>query len=211
MNNSGAPVSDFRVLLTFARRDRRDERAGITERGLFWEGALGPGRAVKWHVEAPGTEVKIEPGVTGLLDGETGVASPDAFFELTRARYRVVRIHAAMMLAWLRDPRARDALLSLLPAASGEEEKLGRIRRATADVVPCSVAVEEGRLRACLFNGGVAPLRGVTLREVAAGEGGAPRAWPIAATLPVHEGVEVTLPLEGSAAPEELEVVPQGR
>ncbi|WP_437595568.1 hypothetical protein WMF28_23645 [Sorangium sp. So ce590] len=211
VNNSGAPVSDFRVLLTFARRNRRGERAGITERGLFWEGALGPGRAVKWHVEAPGTEVKIEPGVTGLLNGETGVASPDAFFALTRARYRVVRIHAAMMLAWLRDPRARDALLSLLPAASGEEEKLGRIRRATADVVACSVAVEEGRLRACLFNGGVAPLRGVTLREVAAGEGGAPRAWPIAATLPVHEGVEVTLPLEGSAAPEELEVVLQGR
>ncbi|AUX33999.1 MULTISPECIES: hypothetical protein [Sorangium] len=211
VNNSGAPVRDFRVLLTFARRNRRGERAGITERGLFWEGALAPGRAVKWHVEAPGTEVKIEPGVTGMLDGETGVASPDAFFQLTRARYRVVRIHAAMMLAWLRDPRARDALLSLLPAASGEEEKLERIRRATADVVPCSVAVAEGRLRACLFNGGVAPLRGVTLREVAAGEGGAPRAWPIAATLPVHEGVEVTLPLEGSAAPEELEVVPQGR
>ena len=50
------------MLLTFARRDRRGERAGITERGLFWEGALGSGRAVKWHVEAPGTEVKIEPG-----------------------------------------------------------------------------------------------------------------------------------------------------
>ncbi|WP_437720201.1 hypothetical protein [Sorangium sp. So ce861] len=211
VNNSGAPVRDFRVLLTFARRNLRGERAGITERGLFWEGALAPGRAVKWHVEAPGTEVKIEPGVTGMLDGETGVASPDAFFQLTRARYRVVRIHAAMMLAWLRDPRARDALVSLLPAASGEEEKLERIRRATADVIPCSVAAEEGRLRACLFNGGVAPLRGVTLREVAAGEGGAPRAWPIAATLPVHEGVEVTLPLEGSAAPAELEVVPQGR
>ncbi|WP_437585392.1 hypothetical protein [Sorangium sp. So ce1000] len=211
VNNSGAPVSDFRVLLTFARRDRRGERAGITERGLFWEGALGPGRAVKWHVEAPGTEVKIEPGVTGNLDGETGVASPDAFFQLTRARYRVVRIHAAMMLAWLRDPRARDALVSLLPAASAEEATLDRIRRATADVISCSVAVEEGRLRACLFNGGVAPVRGVTLREVAAVEGSAPRSWPVAATLPVHEGVEVKLPLEGSAAPEELEVVPQDR
>ncbi|WP_437739180.1 hypothetical protein WMF39_25910 [Sorangium sp. So ce1504] len=211
VNNSGAPVSDFRVLLTFARRDRRGERAGITERGLFWEGALGPGRAVKWHVEAPGTEVKIEPGVTGMLDGETGVASPDAFFQLTRARYRVVRIHAAMMLAWLRDPRARDALVSLLPAAPAEEAMLGRIRRATADVIPCSAAVVEGRLRACLFNGGVNPARGVTLREVAAGEGSAPRSWLVAATLPVHEGVEVTLPLEGSAAPEELEVVPQDR
>ncbi|WP_437274474.1 hypothetical protein WME90_24815 [Sorangium sp. So ce375] len=211
VNNSGAPVSNFRVLLTFARRDRRGERAGITERGLFWEGALAPGRAVKWHVEAPGTEVKIEPGVTGMLDGETGVASPDAFFQLTRARYRVVRIHAAMMLAWHRDPRARDALVSLLPAAPAEEAMLDRIRRATADVIPCSVAVKEGRLRACLFNGGVAPVRGVTLREAAAGDGGAPRSWPIAATLPVHEGVEVSLPLEGSAAPEELEVVPQGR
>ncbi|AUX44480.1 hypothetical protein SOCE26_059440 [Sorangium cellulosum] len=210
VNNSGAPLSDFRVLLTFARRDARGERAGITERGLFWEGALGPGRAVKWHVDAPGTEVKIEPGVTGLLNGETGVASPDAFFQLTRARYRVVRIHAAMMLAWLRDPRAREAILSLMPAAAAEEAKLERIRRATADVIPCSVAAEAGRLRACLFNGGVAPLRGVAVREVAAGEGRAPRTWPVATTLPVHEGVEVTLPLDGPA-PEELEVVPEGR
>ncbi|WP_437629678.1 hypothetical protein [Sorangium sp. So ce854] len=211
VNNSGAPVSDFRVLLTFARRNHRGERAGITERGLFWEGPLGPGRAVKWHVEAPGTEVKIEPGVTGMLDGETGVASPDAFFQLTRARFRVVRIHAAMMLAWLRDPRARDAVVSLLPAPPLEEAKLGQIRRATADVVPCSVTAAEGRLRACLFNGGVTPVRGVTLREVAAAEGGTPRAWPIAATLPVHEGVEVSVPLEGGEAPDELEVVPQGR
>ncbi|WP_434040907.1 MULTISPECIES: hypothetical protein [Sorangium] len=211
VNNSGASVSDFRVLLTFARRNHRGERAGITERGLFWEGALLPGRAVKWHVEAPGTEVKIEPGVTGMLDGETGVASPDAFFQLTRARYRVVRIHAAMMLAWLRDPRARDALVSLLPAPPLEQAKLERIRRATADVIPCSVTAEEGRLRACLFNGGVTPVRGVTLREAAAGEGRTPRAWPIPASLPVHEGVEVSVPLEGGAAPEELEVVPQGR
>ncbi|WP_437729888.1 hypothetical protein [Sorangium sp. So ce1335] len=211
VNNSGAPVSDFRVLLTFARRNHRDERAGITERGLFWEGALGPGRAVKWHVEAPGTEVKIEPGVTGMLDGETGVASPDAFFQLTRARYRVVRIHAAMMLAWLRDPRARDALVSLLPAPPLEEARLEQIRRATADVIPCSVTAAEGRLRACLFNGGVTPVRGVTLREVPAAEGRTPRAWPIPASLPVHEGVEVSVPLEGGEVPDELQVVPQGR
>ncbi|AUX23972.1 hypothetical protein SOCEGT47_045030 [Sorangium cellulosum] len=211
VNNSAEPLSDFRVLLTFARRNHRGERAGITERGLFWEGELAPGRAVKWHVEAPGTEVQIEPEVTGMLGGRIAPAPPDAFFELTRARYRVVRIHAAMMLAWHRDPRAHEALLSLLPAAPEEEATLSRIRRATAEVVPCSVRVEEGRLRACLFNGSVAPQRGVTLREVAADEGRAPRAWPIPAILPVHEGVEVRLPLEGGAEPEELEVLVEGR
>lgn len=196
VNNSASPLHDVRVVLTFARRDRHGERVGITERGLFWEGALGPGRAVKWHVDAPGTEVKIEPSVPGLLEGEIVPAPADVFVGLTRARYRVVRIHAATMLAYLRDPRVHEALLSLGPGASAEELTFARIRRAAADAIPCAIVAEQGRLRACLFNGSSKPIRGATLREIPERAGAAARSWPVGATLPVHDGVVVTVPLD---------------
>lgn len=209
VNNGATALRDVRVLLTFARRNARGERAGITERGLFWEGALRPGRAVKWHVSAPGTEVKVEPGVTAPLDDASGVASPDAFFELTRARYRSARIHAAVMLAYLRDPRALEALRLLGPAAPDEERTLARVRRASADVIACGIAGTGDRLRACVFNASAAPVRGAALREVPEGSSepaeGA-RRWPIGAVIPVHDGLRLDLPLGEGGAPAELAV-----
>lgn len=201
VNNGAEPLRDVHVLLTFARRED-GRRTGITERGLFREGLLRPGHAVKWHVEAPGTEVKVEPGVVGPLEG--AAAPPEAFFALTRARYRSVRIHAAMMLAYLRDPRAIEALRALGPPPPEEAETLARIRRAAAEVFACAPEAGGGRLRACVFNAGVATRRGATLVEV--GEtGGSLRRWPIEATLPVHEGLQLDLPLEGEP-PAELSV-----
>jgi hypothetical protein len=201
VNNGAAPLRDVHVLLTFARRDQRGARKGITERGLFWEGELGPGRAVKWDVSAKGTEVKVEPGVTAALDDATGAAPPDAFFELTRARYRVVRIHAAMMLAYLRDPRVHEALAVLGAPAPPEQKIIGMIRRAAAEVVACDVTAAGGRLRACVLNAGVTPVRGAVLREVAEGstDAGAARRWPIGSTLPVHDGIRIDIQLEGPA------------
>jgi hypothetical protein len=209
VNNGAAPLRDVHVLLTFARRNERGERAGITERGLFWEGALRPGRAVKWRVSAPGTEVKVEPGVTGLLDDASGVAPPDAFFELTRARYRTARIHAAMMLAYVRDPRALEALQLLGPPAPTEERTLARIRRAAGEVIACSISAAEGRLRGCVFNGSAAPVRGGALREIPEGETSptvGARRWAIPATLPVHEGVRIEVPIDQGGAPAEVTV-----
>jgi hypothetical protein len=164
---------------------------------------------VKWRVSAPGTEVKVEPGVTARLGDATGVASPDAFFELTRARYRSARIHAAMMLAYLRDPRAAEALRMLGPPAPPEELTLSRVRRAAADVIACGVVAEEGRLRACVLNTGATAARGLSLREVPDGASSPPddaRRWPIDAVVPVHDGIRIDLPLGPGAAPAELAV-----
>jgi len=206
VNNGSEPLQDVSVLLTFARRNEQDRRVGITERGLFYEGWLRPGRAIKWHVSAPGTEVKVEPSVTERA-GE--VAPPEAFFDLTRARYRAVRVHAATMLAYLRDPRALDALRALGPPSPTEAATFARIRRASAEVFPCAAAAEAGRLRVCVLNASAAPRRGATLRELFDADAPAaaqPRSWPIAATLPVHEGLLLDLPLQGAELPPEMEV-----
>jgi len=42
---------------------------GAVDRGLFWGGALAPGHAVKWHVAAPGNEVRFDTSVSGVSPG----------------------------------------------------------------------------------------------------------------------------------------------
>jgi hypothetical protein len=203
VNNAAEPVRDVRVVLTFARRDERGERAGVTERGLFWGSVLRPGRAVKWRVRAPGTEMRIDPEIVGTLEKSgSAPAPPDAYFELLSSRYRVVRIHGAMMLAYLRDPRAREAARSLSTASPLEAPVLARIERAAAPVIACDIKAQAGMLEACVFNAESRPAEGLTLREVSEGaEGGsaAPRSFPIEGAIPVHEGMRVSLPLEGDA------------
>jgi hypothetical protein len=203
VNNAAAPVRDVRVVLTFARRDERGERAGVTDRGLFWGSVLAPGRAVKWRVRAPGTEMKIEPEIVGTLEKSgSAPAPPDAYFELMSSRYRVVRIHAAMMLAYLRDPRAREAVRSLSTASPVEAPTLARIERAAAPVIACDIKAQGGTLEACVFNAESKPAEGLTLREVSDGgdDSGAPlRSFPIEGAIPVHEGARVSFPLEGDA------------
>ncbi|EYF06991.1 hypothetical protein [Chondromyces apiculatus] len=201
VNNGAEPLRDVRVLLTFARRDAGNRRTGITERGLFYEGLLRPARAVKWHVEAPGTEIKVEPGVVGPLPGEA--APPEAYVELTRARSRAVRIHAAKMLAYHRDPRAPDALGELGGGSNAqEEETLDRIRRAAAPVIPCGATQRGDRLGVCVFNASAMSYTGAVLREVREGGDAGVREWKIDATLPVHEGLKLDLPLEGELPPD---------
>lgn len=207
VNNASRPLHDVRIVLTFARRDEHDQRVGVTDRGLFWEGALAPGRAVKWHVRAPGTEMRIEPSVTGTLEamGES-LASPDAYAKLVSSRYRIVRIHAAKMLAYLRDPRAEDALRSLGSASTAEALTLARIGRAAAPIFACDVAVSAGHLTACVFNAEAKPAAGLSLAVVPA-EGSQPGlSFPIEGVVAVHEGTRVSFPFEGPEGPVEVSV-----
>jgi hypothetical protein len=119
-----------------------------------------------------------------------------------------------MMLAYLRDPRALEALRGLGPPPTSEEPTFARIRRAAADVIACGAAVDGARLRVCVFNASATPRRGATLREIAgdldAPPGGGPRRWPVEATVPIHEGIQLDLPLQGELAPAELVVEPKG-
>jgi hypothetical protein len=205
VNNAENPVYDVRVVLTFARRDENGQRVGVTDRGLFWEGALRPGRAVKWHVKAPGTEIKIESSVPGTLEQAGSLAADaDAFYELLDARYRIVRIHGAMMLAYLRDPRALDAVRSLGAAPEGEALVVARIQRAAAPVFACDIGARDGSLEMCVFNSTAKPAGGLRAREIPAAPGGPARSFSIEGSIPVHEGEIISIPLEGGEPPQEI-------
>jgi hypothetical protein len=207
VNDGARALHDIRLTLTFARRTAAGRRVGAVDRGLFWGGALAPGHAVKWHVAAPGNEVRFDVGVSGTLaEAHVDPAPADAFFGLLSSRVRAVRVHGAMMLAYLRDPRAESAARSLSALSPAEEALLARIRRAAAPVAACDVVRREGRLDACIFNGASLPKSGLALREVGAAAGAPPRTFPVEATVPVHEGIRVAIPVEGDP-PEEIEVV----
>jgi len=206
VNNGATSLPDVSVLVTFARRDDQNRRVGATDRGLYWGRPLGSGRAIKWHVSAPGTEMRIDPPRLGKLRPERASASPDAFFELSRARQRVVRVHAAKMLAYHRDPRAADVLTSLGQASPGEELVFERIERATRPVIACDIAARDGSLEVCLWSGALSPQRVAAVRALAEGDE-PPRSAPLSIDVPVHDGVRIAVPLAIEPAPPELEIV----
>jgi hypothetical protein len=193
VNDGARPLHDVRLTLTFARRSASGQRVGAVDRGLFWSGVLAPGAAVKWKVKAPGSEMRVDASVTGTLDkARLDPAPADAFFHLTSSRFRAVRVHGALMLAYLRDPRAESAARALSATSAADELLIGRIRRAAAPVFACDVRRAEGKLEACVLNGSSQPRSGLAVREVLAA-GKEARAVPIPLTIPVHEGRRVHL------------------
>jgi hypothetical protein len=211
VNAGSEPLRDVRIVVTFARRTRKGRRVGATDRGLY-RAELAAGHAVKWHVKGPGTEMRIDVSPAPLLatgrddDPKDAIAAADpaAFRALLSANHDTARMHAAMMLAWLRDPSAHDAALSV-PASSEADERLrAAILRATAPVFACDVSVSAGTLEACVMNTTEKPATSVVLREI----GEHPRTWPIAAAVPIHDGVRIAAPLGPGGPPREVEVTP---
>ncbi len=206
VNDGAQPLRDVRVTLTFARRNKAGQRVGAVDRGLFWSGLLAPGHAVKWHVKAPGSEVRIDASVTGTLDDAGVEPGPVvAFAELTRSRFRAVRAHGALMLAYLHDPRGREAALALDGRTPEDRQRLAKIARAGLPVIACDAKLHEGRLGICVFNGAATARPELELRGAPAG---APRI-PITGGLGVHEGVRLDVGFDGTM-PEEWGVVAPG-
>lgn len=204
VNNAALAMHDVQMTFTFARRSKAGERVGVTDRGVYWAGPLLGGHAIRWHVKGPGTEVRVDSNVAGTLEA-LGVApaSPDAFAELARSRYRAVRVHAIAMLAYLRDPRAATELASLGEGAEIERPTLARIARASAPVIACDVRFDGARVEACVFNASTRPRGGLALRVV-----GAEASAPIGVEIPVHQGVRVAASLASDpASSPELEVI----
>lgn len=199
VNNSARRLRDVRVTLTFARRNKAGARVGAVDRGLFWGGVLSAGHAVKWNVSAPGSEHRLDTNVNGTLaDKHLAPAPGDAFFALTSSRFRAVRLHAAVMLAYVRDPRAKEVARALAVQSTADATTIARVRRAAAPVFACEVRRDGELLEACLYNGASGPKGGLSLREVtappAAGEQApAPRSVKIEGTLPAHDGLRVRL------------------
>jgi hypothetical protein len=162
VNNSRATFKTLDLVMTFAFTDEHGKRRNLRERGLHWPARLGPGESVRWHVEAPGTELKIETRHDAKL-ADVGVAPVEAFYPLGKATIPIVRLHGAMMLAKLRDGRAPTlaaAAGKLFPAGERVREEL---MRTLGPLSVCDVSPRKGGFSACVFNGTDELKRSMTL------------------------------------------------
>jgi hypothetical protein len=173
VNNGSTPIDEVALLVLFYEKERGSERRNqVANRPLFYEGPLLPGQAIKWGTDAEGTEIEVQAPAFGSLapEGES-VAPSDRFAELLVANHRPVRLHAAMMLAYLGDRRAKEGILKLREALREDEAPyLGRLLQATSEVRVCRLNVREdgagGEVSGCLFNTQAEPRKdlGVKLR-----------------------------------------------
>lgn len=202
VNNGDVSLKDLRTVLTFARRNAQGERGNVTDRGLFWEGELGPGKSAKWSVEAPGTEYRIDLDEKRTL-AEVKPAPADAFAALLSSRRAPVRLHAALMLAYLSDPRAKEAATQLSDLSESDEAVRAAILRASEPLAVCDVKWSGGSsVSACVANRGDAEAKNVTLVE--ADPRGNGRRAALGVSIGAKSGKRVVAPDFGPEA-EELE------
>lgn len=165
INNSDSPIEEITLHVQFYE-PRGKKMVPTKERPLYYEGPLHPGEAVKWTTEARGTDFSIAvPDLGNLGPTGTGAASRDDFVKLLDANHRPVRLHAARMLSFLGDPRAREAALKLKDAMrAAEAPYLRRILAATGETLVCDVDVGDGggaAVGACIYNATDSPIDGL--------------------------------------------------
>lgn len=161
INNSDSPIDEITLHVQFFE-PRGTKMVPTKERPLYYEGPLKPGEAVKWTTEARGTDFAIAvPDLGNLGPNGTGAANRDDFVKLLDANHRPVRLHAARMLSFLGDPRAREAALKLKDAMrAAEAPYLRRILAATGETLVCDVDVggtSPGSVGACIYNATAEP------------------------------------------------------
>jgi hypothetical protein len=176
INNSDRPLGNISALVEFFEADKSDAKrlTSVESRTVFFEGPLGSGKAIKWHVQEQGTTFKIHPPTSnGLIIDDVigpvgeGAASAASFAELLTANNRPVRLHGAMMLAYLGDKRAKPAVVELGEALRDSEGAyLRRVLEATQDQIACQIALGTGvpkSVKACIYNQGAAPVERMTV------------------------------------------------
>jgi hypothetical protein len=161
VNNGAEDLKEIALVLDFFEQATppATERDLVAHRAVYFEGPLGPGQAIKWSVEARGSEFEMHnPVSTKLGPGGEGAAEPNAVALLLKANHRPVRLYGAMLLAYLGDARAHEAAMSLAEAQREDEAAyLGRVLAATAELRVCELAWLDGghrRVGACVFNAG---------------------------------------------------------
>lgn len=170
VNNGRSDVPELSLLVEFFERDPppSNKRYSVSTRPLFYEGPLRPAQALKWSVEAQGVEFEVHNPIPGDVGPFGDDAAPSNLFaELLTANHRPVRLHAAMMLTFLSDPRARDAILELREALREDEAPyLNRLLQAQAPVKVCKLQIEPARQSgsACIFNSSAEPRKDLGLR-----------------------------------------------
>ena len=166
VNNSDREVSELTSMAEFFEQDPppSSKLVSVSTRAVYYQGPLLPGEAIKWHVDAEGTTFRLHPPmengnpITGTLeDGGSNAAPTNAIAKLLKAHNRPVRLHGAMLLAFLRDPRAREATVELGDSLrESESSYLRRLLEALAEVRMCQVQIagsgNQRRVLGCVFN-----------------------------------------------------------
>jgi hypothetical protein len=202
VNNGTRTMRELNLVLTFAERSPTGERLKPRERGLYWGRRLRPGESVKWRVKAPGTEVKIDTRHQAPLD-PTKVADAEAFYRLSQARLAPVRLHGAVMLAMLGDPRYASLAKAAGKLGHKGEAVRAELMRASTPLSVCDpLPVEEG-LETCLWNGSDELARSLVVVEIA--EDGTEKRHVVTDYFHPHEGLRVVLPIDPKAASIRLE------
>jgi hypothetical protein len=211
VNNGRTDIPELSLLVEFFERDPppSNKRYSVSTRPLFYEGPIRPAQALKWSVEAQGVEFEVHSPIPGDVGPFGDDAAPSNLFaELLSANHRPVRLHAAMMLTFLSDPRARDAILELREALREDEAPyLNRLLQAQAPVKVCKLQIEPARQSgsACIFNGSAEARKDLGLRvralaaEVSHGEPlaqppevRAEQSYHVPGELPPNEGKVAT-------------------
>jgi hypothetical protein len=206
VNNGRSDIPELSLLVEFFGRDPApsNKRYSASTRPLFYEGPLRPAQALKWSVEAEGVEFEVHNPIPGNV-GQFGddAAPADLLAELLHANHRPVRLHGVMMLTFLGDPRAREALLELREALREDEAPyLTRLLQAQAPLKVCKLQIRPGRAAssACIFNGGSEQRKDLGLR-VRALSGEVSHAEPLA--QPPEVKVERSYRVPGELGPSE--------
>lgn len=172
VNNGDEDIRDLELHVDFFERDPppQSKRHHVDHRVVYFAGPLTPGQAIKWSIEADGSEFEVKNPVSGDIGpGGDGAAPVSRFAELLDANHRPVRLHGAMMLAYLGDPRAREAALKLRDALREDEATyLRRVLQAVGDVRACQLRVPETgavrRVEACVYNASSEAKRDLAVR-----------------------------------------------
>ncbi len=171
INNSNQEISELTSLAEFFEQDPppSSKLVSVSSRAVYYQGPLRPGEAIKWHVDAEGQTFRLhgaaENGrlIEGTID-ERGdnAASANAIARLLKANNRPVRLHGAMLLAYLGDPRARIAVGELgASLRESESAYLGRLLETLGELRTCQVQVSskgaQRRVSGCVFNATESP------------------------------------------------------
>jgi hypothetical protein len=158
VNNAAEPTGEIKANIEFLHPLAPGATPAHTQnRGVFYEGPLAGGAAIKWRVRGRGSSFTVDGLDESALD-DGSLASPDAFAKLLDAHTRAVRLHGAAMLARARDERAGPAIERLRAEARDDEAAfLGSIARAAAPIYACKLGMEaqsDGQVAvsACVMN-----------------------------------------------------------
>jgi hypothetical protein len=206
INNTDRELEKLLLKVVFypPNLDAAAEPAPPVTRELYFKGPLAPGHLVRWKAQARASRFEVQPLDLGRLDDDGIDTAPgDAFLELAATRQRTVQLHAAMMLAFLGDARAQDALQRLeAPLESDEQQYYERVLDGTRELRVCELVLSPSgpatRVQACLYNAANEPQNDLELQVRALGS--APEPENPGATPPALLA-EQALAVSGSIAP----------